>query len=212
MKNLIVIGAGGFALEFIDLIESTNKINQEYKIFGFLDDNKTGTIIEDYKVIGTTEDILKFKNYYFVIAIANPAIKKKYFDILEKNKLKTPNIIHQLAVISNHSIIKENQGVIVNSGVTISAFANIGKCVIIDTGSYVGHEVKINDFVTIYSGAMIAGNAYIDKFTEIGMRSTIIQGLNIGINTVIGAGSVVLRNIEDNVVAVGNPCKVIKGR
>lgn len=212
MKDLVVIGAGGFALEFIDLIESTNKVNQEYNIIGFLDDNKTGRIISDYKIIGTTEEILMFKDYNFVIAIANPLIRQKYFEILHKNDLKTPNIIHSSAKLSNHVSIKENQGVIINSGVDISAKTEINQGVIIDTNSYIGHEVKIDDFVTIYSGSMIAGNVSIDKLTEIGMRSTIIQGLSIGTNTMIGAGSVVVNSIESNVLAVGNPCRVIKGR
>jgi len=44
----------------------------------------------------------------------------------------------------------------------------------------------------------------------IGGGVTIISGVTIGSNTVIGAGSVVTKNIPDNVVAAGNPCKVIK--
>ena len=39
---------------------------------------------------------------------------------------------------------------------------------------------------------------------------TILPGVTIGSNVTIGAGSVVTRDIPDNVVAVGNPCKVIK--
>lgn len=39
---------------------------------------------------------------------------------------------------------------------------------------------------------------------------TVLPGVTIGSNTVIGAGSVVVRNIPDGVVAVGNPCRVVK--
>ena len=44
----------------------------------------------------------------------------------------------------------------------------------------------------------------------IGGSVTILPGVTIGSNVTIGAGSVVTRDIPDNVVAVGNPCKVIK--
>ncbi len=44
----------------------------------------------------------------------------------------------------------------------------------------------------------------------IGGNTTILPGITIGDNTTIGAGSVVTKNIPSNVVAVGNPCKVIK--
>lgn len=44
----------------------------------------------------------------------------------------------------------------------------------------------------------------------LGVNVTIIGGVTIGNNVVIGAGSVVVKDIPDNCVAVGNPCKVIK--
>lgn len=45
----------------------------------------------------------------------------------------------------------------------------------------------------------------------IGAHVTVLPGVSIGDNTVIGAGSVVNKSIPANVVAVGNPCKVVKG-
>ncbi len=44
----------------------------------------------------------------------------------------------------------------------------------------------------------------------IGGHSTILPGISIGNNSTIGAGSVVTKDIPDNVVAVGNPCNIIK--
>jgi len=44
----------------------------------------------------------------------------------------------------------------------------------------------------------------------LGVNATVLKGVNIGDNSVIGAGSVVTRDIPPNVIAAGNPCKVIK--
>lgn len=44
----------------------------------------------------------------------------------------------------------------------------------------------------------------------LGVNSVVLKGVKIGVNTVIGANSVVTKNIPANVVAVGNPCKVVK--
>ncbi|MBQ9237833.1 MAG: sugar O-acetyltransferase [Treponema sp.] len=44
----------------------------------------------------------------------------------------------------------------------------------------------------------------------IGGNTCILPGVHIGSNTVIGAGSVVTKNIPDNVIAAGNPCRVIR--
>lgn len=45
----------------------------------------------------------------------------------------------------------------------------------------------------------------------IGMKSTILKGVHIGNNVIIGANSLVNKDIPDNCVAAGNPCKVIMG-
>ena len=53
-------------------------------------------------------------------------------------------------------------------------------------------------------------DVYIGENVWIGANAVIVPGVHIGKNTVIGAGSVVTKDIPDNVVAVGNPCKVLR--
>lgn len=60
------------------------------------------------------------------------------------------------------------------------------------------------------AGYLISKPINIGENVWIGTNTTIIGGVNIGSNVVIGAGSVVNRSIPDNVVAVGNPCKVLR--
>lgn len=60
------------------------------------------------------------------------------------------------------------------------------------------------------AGYLISKPINIGENVWIGANTTIIGGVNIGSNVVIGAGSVVNRSIPDNVVAVGNPCKVLR--
>jgi acetyltransferase-like isoleucine patch superfamily enzyme len=56
------------------------------------------------------------------------------------------------------------------------------------------------------------GNVYIDEFTAISIGVTIVHNIRIGKHTVIGAGSVVIKDIEDQVVAYGIPAKVVRYR
>jgi acetyltransferase-like isoleucine patch superfamily enzyme len=58
----------------------------------------------------------------------------------------------------------------------------------------------------------ISGAVEIDKLSFVGIGATIIQGITIGKNVTIGAGSVVIKDIPDNVIAVGNPTKIIKSK
>jgi len=51
---------------------------------------------------------------------------------------------------------------------------------------------------------------HIDENVWIGANTVIVPGVHIGKNTVIGAGSVVTKDIPDNVLAIGNPCRVLR--
>ena len=55
-----------------------------------------------------------------------------------------------------------------------------------------------------------AGKVTIGDNCFIGMNTVILKGTTIGNNTIIGAGSVVVKDIPENVVAVGNPCRVLR--
>ncbi|HAC62587.1 MAG TPA: maltose O-acetyltransferase [Cyanothece sp. UBA12306] len=101
-------------------------------------------------------------------------------------------------------------------------YANFG-CVILDCNKVkIGDNVKFGPNVQVYTAThptdvtdRIAGKemAYpieIGDNVWIGGSSIILPGVTIGKNTTIGAGSIVTKDIPDNVVAVGNPCRVIK--
>lgn len=212
MEKIIIIGAGGFALEVIDIIEAINSQNMKYQIVGILDDIKNDFILRNYHIIGKTNEFLDFKDCSFVVAIANPKIREKIYSNLVESKMKTPNLIHPNSEISKQVLIEENNAVIVNCYTQISATAQIGKAVIIDSHSYIGHETIIKSFVTIYPSVSISGKCVINDYAEIGLGSNIIQGLTVGRNSFIGAGSTVINNIEENKIAVGVPCKPIKDR
>ena len=212
LENLIIIGAGGFALEVIDLIESINLIQRRFNIVGLLDDHKKKFNIEKYSIIGNISDYKDYSQHSFIIAIANPKIRAAIYSELKLNGIKTPNLVHPKTEISIYTKLKNNSGIIINYATQISADVKIEEAVIIDSKCYIGHETSLKSFVTIYPGVNISGKNTINDKSEIGLGSNIIQGLTIGSNTLIGAGSTVLSNIKDNVVAVGTPCKPIKER
>jgi acetyltransferase-like isoleucine patch superfamily enzyme len=85
-------------------------------------------------------------------------------------------------------------------------------------------SIQIDDFVQVGANTLITDSdwhledkrvgppkkVHIKKNAWIGYNSIILKGVTIGENSIIGAGSVVTRNIPDNVIAAGNPCVVIK--
>ncbi len=101
-------------------------------------------------------------------------------------------------------------------------YVNFNLTCVDDTHIYVGDDTMIGPNVTIASaghpihpGLRSRGYQYnmpvrIGRNCWIGAGVVIIPGITIGDNVVIGAGSVVTKDLPDNVVAVGNPCKVLR--
>lgn len=125
---------------------------------------------------------------------------------IHKNDYKT--ILHPTAYIARS--VKVNHGVLVEPGAIISSQAEIGFGVTIKRGSSIGHHTQIGDYTDINPGVVCSGNVVIGKLCSIGSGTTIKDGVTIGANTLIGAGSVVVSDIPENVIAFGNPCKVVR--
>lgn len=210
MKNIVVIGSGGFSKQVIEIIEQLNLINQEYKLLGVVDDNKSlvGTKVLGYEVIGDTGYIKRLsqqKDIYGVIAIADGLARKQISRKL--SDVQWVNLIHPNAVVSNHKNIGE--GNIICAGVVINPDFQMGNHSHINIGTTLGHDVSIMDYVTVMPGSRISGNVKLNSNSMVGTGSTIIQGLTIEESVVIGAGALVTKSTEPNNLYVGVPAKKI---
>ena len=162
---------------------------------------------EDFKIEVLPE--VDINNYdVYVLGVYQPKIKNKLIKELGLTKDKFINVIHDGLDISKMSTI--GGGVLINSKVSIAAHTKIGDFVSINRHVSIGHHTTIGNYCSINPGTNIAGNVTIGEGTTIGMGVNIIDGIKIGKNTIIGAGSVVTKDIPDNVVAYGSPCKIIR--
>ncbi|MDU7956555.1 MAG: sugar O-acetyltransferase [Clostridium perfringens] len=101
-------------------------------------------------------------------------------------------------------------------------YANFNLTMVDDCDIFVGNNVLFGPNVTVSAGthpihpelrskqAQYNIPIHIGNNVWIGANSVILPGVNIGDNSVIGAGSVVTKDIPSNVVAVGNPCRVLR--
>jgi UDP-3-O-[3-hydroxymyristoyl] glucosamine N-acyltransferase LpxD len=94
---------------------------------------------------------------------------------------------------------------------TISA-TRIGKFCRIDDNVFIAHNVEIEENTVIIANSEISGSVKIGRNAWIAPGVTIIEGVSVGENTLVGIGSVVIRDIMPNVVAVGNPARVLRDR
>jgi len=134
--------------------------------------------------------------------------KKKVFEVFNININNFINIIHKTSSISKTTTL--GKGCLINSLVSVAAHTKVGDFVSLNRNSSVGHHTIIENYVTIQPGANVCGFVSIGEGTLIGVGANVIDGIKIGKNSIIGAGSVVTKDIPDNVIAYGNPCKIIR--
>lgn len=144
----------------------------------------------------------------FALGVSNAYTKLKVMMEQEYNHLNFVNIIHSTAIISATAVL--GKGLLINNLAFVGPYAKIGDFVNIGNRAMVNHHTVLEDFVSINPGANVAGHVHIGRGTLVGIGATISNGITIGKNSIIGAGAVVVRDIPDNVVAYGNPCKPMR--
>jgi sugar O-acyltransferase (sialic acid O-acetyltransferase NeuD family) len=210
MKNLVVFGASGFGREVAWLVEELNEKFMTWNLLGFLDDDQKlhGEIINGLTVLGGIEWFNNKEDIYYVCAIGNPKIREQVVNKCLKYNIKPATLIHPNVLMSKFNSIGEGSIICASNIITVNV--TIGRYVIINLDCTIGHDAILNDFCTLYPSVNVSGNTYISRCCEMGTGSQIIQGKKIGVNSIIGAGAVVVKDVPDNCTAVGIPAKPIK--
>lgn len=212
MKDLYIVGAGGFGREVLWLVERINNLEKTWNFKGFIDDNKRlhGSNQGGYEVIDGCEYFDKITHDVWVVcAVGSAKVKKKIVEELVKKKhVRFATLIDPSVIISKR--VEIGEGSIICAGTIITVDIKIGKYVIVNINSTVGHDVRVKDYVTVYPSTNISGNVFVGETVEIGTGVQIIQGKKIGNYSIIGAGAVVVNDIPEMSTAVGCPAKPIK--
>lgn len=213
MKNIVLFGGGLLVHHCIDTIEKEAK----YNIIGITDPYKeAGTDLYGYKVIGRQEDLLRLIGEYDIygglITIGDNWNRKHAFDVIQSIKpdFVYVNAIHPGAVIGRD--VELGVGNMVMARCIISAGARIGSFCLLGTGAIVEHDTVMHDFSSISVGSITGGKVETGSFSAITLGVTVVDRLKIGENSVVGAASLVLSDVPDNVLVYGSPAKIIRSR
>lgn len=212
MEDIILIGSGQHA--GVVLYNATEQ--GKYNVIGILeaDQSKHGKKLFNIPVLGDhSENTLKqieeeYGTNKFFIGFGAMKYRRRVFDQMVSRGWEAVNIIHPTAVVSPTAVL--GKGVLIEAGCLVTPSPVIGDNVVINTGSQVNHDNIVESHVYIASGVILSGGITIKENTLIDDGVIICLGKTVGKNCVIGAGSVVTKDIENGVIAYGNPCRVIK--
>lgn len=210
IRDIVIIGTGGFAKEVGFLIEDINKIKVKFKIKGFIvskeNNDKIGERFWKYDVIGDDSWLLD-KNISVAIGVGFPALITKIVNnYSELKNIDYPNLFHP-SLIWDEERIKLGYGNIFCAGNVFTTDIEIGNHNVFNLNSTFGHDIKIKDCSVFNPCVSISGCVTIENSCLIGTGARILQNLTVHNNATIGAGSVVIRDVAAGKTVIGIPAK-----
>ena len=214
MRPVVIVGAGGFGREVLEIFKAQNRTSQDWIVQGFIDENRDlhGSVINGCPVLGGLEWVRARDNSGLgcVVAIGICETRKQVVEKLQKTGIAFYNAIHPSVIMSE--FVQLGQGVIICAGSILTVNIVIGDHVHVDTNCTIAHDAVIESYCRLNSGVRVNGNDHLGEGLYVGSGATFVQQVSAGSWSVIGAGAVVVGDIPERVVAVGVPAKVVKLR
>ncbi len=209
MKS-VIMGAGSYGEVYANYL-----LESGVEIIGFIDSNQDlkGKYIQGKIVFGNREELYHLKESCGVEAvycsIGNNHDRVELFEFALSLGFKIPNFIHPTAIVSESIILEDGSYVL--AGSIIMPEVKVCKYSMISMGVKIAHHTIIESGSFISTGVNIGANIVLKEKSFVGIGATVMTGVHeIGRNSTIGAGAVVIRNVPDNAVVAGNPAKVLK--
>ncbi|NLF31291.1 MAG: acetyltransferase [Planctomycetes bacterium] len=203
----IIVGAGGHGRVVLDILRQAHHVDP----VGFIDSNPVlrGREVDGLTVLGSLPDIPELRRRLSIdaaiVAIGDNATRDRYAKVLSSQGLRLVNAIHPKASVAD--TVRLGRNIVVAAGAVICAHCRVSDSCIINTASIVDHESFLGRAAHICPGARLAGRVIVEDLAFVGIGATVIQCVTIGRNSTVGAGAVVLRNVEPFTTVVGVPAR-----
>lgn len=201
MRNIFIVGAGGFGREAVWTIERINAAAEEpvWRVIGFADDDpaKAEGNFEGYPLLGAVEKVSKdYPGASVFVAIGDNGVRRKMYNLLRGHDF--PALIDPSAQVSPTTEFRHGTFIAVEAVVSVGT--EIGKFVIINARAGVGHDSVVGDFANIAPGVSLSGHTTIEEDVFMGTNSCTAPGMKVGAGAVVACGTPVLKNVAAGAV------------
>ena len=212
MKEIAIIGAGGFGREVACMIRQINAERPTWDLIGFYDDNPQllgasnpyGTVLGNVESLNAVDRQLSV-----VVAIGSPKAISDIVCRIDNPLIDFPNIIAPSVIFLDRDSVTTGKGNIFGTYCTVSCNVSIGSFNVFNSYIFVGHDVSVGNCNVIMPSCNVSGGVRMGERNFMCVKSAVLQYISIGNDTRIGAGSVVMRNTKDGLLYLGSPAKGI---
>ncbi len=200
--GIVVIGAGGHAKVVVALCKAAGVV-----VDRIVDDDlsRDGTTLLGVPVHAPCRAHVP-KGAHAVVAIGNNRTRLRVVDEFSDVVERWATLVHPSAFVDPS--VRLGEGTVVFAGAVVQVDSVIGAHCIINTRASVDHDATIDDGVHLAPGVHLAGNVTVGPASFVGIGAVVTPGKRIGKGVTIGAGAVVVRDVADDVIAVGVPARV----
>jgi sugar O-acyltransferase (sialic acid O-acetyltransferase NeuD family) len=208
LKIIYVYGAGGHGKVVADVLRAA-----KHPPAGFLDDAacRCEVSLVGLPVLDARQWMTRIQESHRIgvaLGIGDNQARREVADLCRCYGVEILTAVHPSSVLSPAATI--GAGTVVMPLTVINADAHLGAGVIINTGTVIEHDCVVDEYAHISPNAVLGGGVHVGSFSHLGLGVAVLPGVSIGSRSIIGAGAVVVRDIPDDVVAMGVPARVSK--
>jgi len=204
MKQLVIIGAGGFGRE---VLAWARQSTDGWAVRGFLDDNPRALdgFSKDVPILGGVSDYEPRSGDVFVCALGRVDFKRRCVEqILARGGEFVP-VIHRSAALGENVTL--GAGVILGPHAVVSSDTRLGDFVTVNLHSTVAHDAVIGRWTQLHCHVDVTGGVTVGERVTIGSHASLLPGVKIGDGATIGAGAVVMRDVAPGSTVFGAPAR-----
>ncbi len=207
-KNIYIVGAGTYGEAMFELATILG-----YNVICFYDDNvdKISQYVMGKKIASSFSSLKEadIADKYFIVAIGNNKKRYEICSIINDLGGITPSLIHPRALLSPSA--KIGKGVYIQANAYIWTKVEIDDFCIISPNVVIAHHAHIGKACLISTGSIVGASVNINNSSFLGIGCSIITGVSeIGENSIIGAGALVLKDVQPDCVVVGSPARFLR--
>lgn len=210
MRDLLLIGSGGFAREAAEAVRAVNALRPTWNLLGFLDDDpaRQGTVVSGLPVLGTTEDVHERPDAQVLVCTGRPTNYVSRRQIVERLGLdedRYPTVVHPMASVGSTCAV--GAGTVLLAHVVLTSDAVVGRHVAVMPHVVLTHDTHVGDWATLGSGVRVGGGCHVRDGAYVGAGALVKEALTIGERAMVGMGAVVTADVPAERLWYGAPAR-----